>query len=248
MALIRYSAAELRNLCSSILPSCLDVIKSLQLLRRPRYVHRASRHKFVELSTTSAVSAVLWCHASSSRRRHQNKNYARSANLRPLTCVDTAPCTVLTNKSATFMLQNTRSLNNKAGLIYDIITDRKLDFMCLTETWQNQQDFLSLNQATPPGYNYIQKPRSLGRGGGLAVIYNADIIVKELPTNVVTFECVHFVMAGAVQLQVVLVYRPPKVPKSSFLPEFSELLSTVCPMSPSTLILGDFNIHLDSSN
>lgn len=112
------------------------------------------------------------------------------------------------------MLQNTRSLNNKAGLIYDIITDRKLDFMCLTETWQNQQDFLSLNQATPPGYNYIQKPRSLGRGGGLAVIYNADIIVKELPTNVVTFECVHFVMAGAVQLQVVLVYRPPKVPKT----------------------------------
>jgi len=52
--------------------------------------------------------------------------------------------------------------------------NRKLDFMCLTETWQNQMDFLALNQATPQGYSYIQKPRSSGRGGGLAVIHHAD--------------------------------------------------------------------------
>lgn len=42
-----------------------------------------------------------------------------------------------TNRTATFLLLDTRSLNNKARHIYDIITERKLEFMSLTETWKN---------------------------------------------------------------------------------------------------------------
>ena len=50
------------------------------------------------------------------------------------------------------MLLNTRSLNNKALLIYDIILDKKLNFLCVKETWKSQQDFV----ATPPNYVYSQ--------------------------------------------------------------------------------------------
>ncbi|CAM4708088.1 unnamed protein product [Leuciscus chuanchicus] len=56
MAFLKYSATELKKLYSFISPSCLDVIKFLHILRRPRYVHRATRHKFVHSSTTPAVS------------------------------------------------------------------------------------------------------------------------------------------------------------------------------------------------
>ncbi|KAG5274109.1 hypothetical protein AALO_G00159280 [Alosa alosa] len=100
--------------------------------------------------------------------------------------------------------------------------------------------------ATPSGYSYIQKPRSCGCGGGLAVIHRTDILLKEIPVTTSSFECLHFTLSGATQLQVVLVYRPPKA--SCFLQEFSDLLALVCPMSPATLILGDFNIHVDSSS
>ncbi|CAJ1050788.1 uncharacterized protein LOC117491507 [Xyrichtys novacula] len=193
------------------------------------------------MNTTPTVR----CHTSL-LQRHQNKCHAELDNLCPLACaVIPGPSDASTKKTANFMLLNTCSLNNKAELIHDIITERELHFMCLTKTWQNQQDFISLILATPPGYVYIQKPHSMGRGGGLAVIHKSDIMIKDLPINSSTFECMHFVLTGAAQLQVVLVSRPPKT-TSGFLSEFSELLTTVCPMSPSTIILGNFNIHVDS--
>ncbi|KAK0138932.1 Mannosyl-oligosaccharide 1,2-alpha-mannosidase IA [Merluccius polli] len=58
MSRLKYSAMELWNIIPHEFPNCLEVIKSLRLLRRPPYVHRATRHKFVYLATTMAVPAV----------------------------------------------------------------------------------------------------------------------------------------------------------------------------------------------
>ena len=68
-------------------------------------------------------------------------------------------------------LFNTRSLNNKSLILSEYITDNNLDFLCLTETWQKPLDYFSLNQVTPTGYTYMDKPRTEGRGGGIAAIY-----------------------------------------------------------------------------
>ena len=246
MALIKYTVDELRKLNSVFLssPSCLEVIKSLHLLRRPPYVHRAVRYKFVYNTNVFSAIPVISCSASQ-QRRAERKPRPPPANLRNLVCTDSSAAP--TGRSASFILQNIRSINNKAVLIHDIITEKKLDFICLTETWQNQQDFVSLNQATPPGYTYIHKPRCQGRGGGLAIIHHCDFQVKEHPVSVSSFECVHLSVIGAAQLQLVLIYRPPKA-STSFLPELTELLAAVCPLSPSTILLGDFNIHVDNSN
>ena len=246
MSVYKYSAAELVQLNTLSLPNCLKVIRSFCLLRRPRYVHRAVRHKFVYMDTTPAVSAVRYA---LQRQRFQNKPRPRAVNLGSLLSINcgVTPVAASTNRDATFMLLNTRSLNNKALLMYDIIQDKKIDFLCLTETWQSQQDFLTLNQATPPDYAYIQKPRSLGRGGGLAVIHRSNIQVKEFPVTSTSFECLHFALAGTAQLQVLLIYRPPKA-STHFLSELAGLLATICPMYPSTILLGDFNIHVDSAS
>lgn len=55
------------------------------------------------------------------------------------------------NTSVSFGLLNIRSLTGKGHLVQDLLTDRKLDFMCLNETWQLPGDFSQLNDCTPPG-------------------------------------------------------------------------------------------------
>lgn len=53
----------------------------------------------------------------------------------------------------------------------DFMCDQDIDFLCLNETWHRSGDYFTLNEATPTGYKYIEKARSSGRGGRLAVFY-----------------------------------------------------------------------------
>ncbi len=84
------------------------------------------------------------------------------------------------------------------------------------------------------------------------MIHRANILTKEVTVATATsFECVVFTLPSFSQLQFVLVYRPPKntnSDRSAFLSELSELLTPVCAMSPSTYLLGDLNVHVDSSS
>lgn len=154
--MLRYSASQLFRINHFTTPPlCLSVIEYLGLLRvgRPRYVHRGSKRGFVYTGSADTIPTVWSRRPVTAHLRHHNKPHVCSVNLKPLACVDgitVLPAIATYNNSHTFMLLNTRSLNNKASLINEIIIDRKLDFLCLTETWQNQQDFLTLNLATPP--------------------------------------------------------------------------------------------------
>ncbi|CAJ1050928.1 LOW QUALITY PROTEIN: uncharacterized protein LOC116399339 [Xyrichtys novacula] len=143
-------------------------------------------------------------------------------------------------------LFNTRSLTSKGLILQDFIMDNKLDFLFLTETWHKPLDYFSLNQATPTGYTYIDKPRLEGRGGGIATIHNKDlkIISLSMPT-VSSFEHVALKLPGSPPLIIAIIYRPPK-PNPDFLTELSDLLTQLCALSPSVLLLDDFNIHIDN--
>ena len=181
-------------------------------------------------------------HSIASAQRHLNQPQVRTLSyLRPLACVNGAVSSTSTasaseNNTAAFTQLNPRFLNNKGLNIHDIITDRKIDFLCLTETWQHQQDVLSLNQATPPGYVYIQKPRSKGHGGGLAVIHPADILVKQLPVLIVTsFECAAFSMAAS---QSPTFLSLAKSWKGQLLPNSSSTCPTMSSMNPFSLASG----------
>ena len=110
---------------------------------------------------------------------------ARSANTKP----DTS--------NLTFGLFNICSLTNKGPLLFDLQNDHKFDFFYLTETWQQPNDFSDLNQTIPPGFVYSSQPRTSGRGGGLAILYNQICKVSSITVPVYpSFESIALQIKG----------------------------------------------------
>uniref|UniRef100_A0A8C2FJX0 Reverse transcriptase domain-containing protein n=3 Tax=Cyprinus carpio TaxID=7962 RepID=A0A8C2FJX0_CYPCA len=154
-----------------------------------------------------------------------------------------------------FGLINIRSLTPKAVIVNEMITDNSFDVLCLTETWLKPNDYIGLNESTPPNYCYKHEPRQTGRGVGVATIYS-DILNVTQKTGY-RFKSFEILMLNVtlsdmqkksiVSLSLATVYRPPG-PYTEFLKEFGDFLSDLLVTADKALIFGDFNIHVDNTN
>uniref|UniRef100_A0A8P4G516 Reverse transcriptase domain-containing protein n=1 Tax=Dicentrarchus labrax TaxID=13489 RepID=A0A8P4G516_DICLA len=238
-----YSTSVLHSLNNHQRPDCTDILRETGLLRRPP--HRGSGRMFIyNGSTPNSIPSIWSCsRTATSSLRHHNKRHVHLSNLRPLPR-SSQPFTK--QRHLKLALLNTRSLNNKSLILNEFITDNNLDFLCITETWHKPLDYFLLNQTTPTGYTYIDKPRPEGRGGGVAAIYRKDIKTSTISIPAAhSFEHLTFKLSGPTPLVTAIIYRPPK-PNPSFLTDFSDFLTQLSAISPSVLLLGDFNIHIDN--
>ena len=154
-----------------------------------------------------------------------------------------------------FGLINIRSLTPKAVIVNEMITDNSFDVLCLTETWLKPNDYIGLNESTPPNYCYKHEPRQTGRGGGVATIYSDILnVTQKTGYRFKSFEILLLNVTlsdmqkkSIVSLALATVYRPPG-PYTEFLKEFGDFLSDLLVTADKALIFGDFNIHIDNTN
>lgn len=155
--LLQYSAAELLQLRVHLPEpplAALHLHRDIALLPHRRYIHRGSRWNF-NIDSSKAIQS-LW-----STTHRPPKNTGRVADHYVLASVTRSATSTLKhdNTAVNFSLLNIRSLSSKGHLIQDLLTERKFDFLCLTETWQQTNDFSQLNDSTPLGFVYISQPR-----------------------------------------------------------------------------------------
>ena len=65
-----------------------------------------------------------------------------------------------------------------AHSVQDLIVDNKIDILGLCETGLKPDEFLVLNEATPPYYVSAQVSREAKKGGGVALISNSKLNLK----------------------------------------------------------------------
>jgi hypothetical protein len=135
--------------------------------------------------------------------------------------------------------------------IHDLIIDKSIDILILTETWLRDdcRDQVAIGEMTPPGYSIQHSPRPNRRGGGLAIIHRSDLETDTIkPIKFSTFECfITRVKHPKACFHLAAVYRPPQSSPAKFFDEFSELLESLSADS-NHLILGDFNLPFNSKH
>jgi len=64
-----------------------------------------------------------------------------------------------------------------------MIGDHHIDIFCLTETWLQQEDHVSIIESTPSGDSNVHIPRTTGRegGGGVAAIFKSGLLISARP-------------------------------------------------------------------
>src|SRR6218665_3274949 len=80
---------------------------------------------------------------------------------------------------------NVWSLREKYVPVSDIITANDLDVLAVTESFHSSSDDVAVRRAAPPGFSYLDRPRSdsqdaAGRGGGIVVYHKSNLSSKRL--------------------------------------------------------------------
>ncbi|XP_064158769.1 uncharacterized protein LOC135236382 isoform X4 [Anguilla rostrata] len=177
--------------------------------------------------------------------RFQRRGPPKRRNPANLSYPQLSPCN---NCTVAGGLWNCQSASKKADFISAYASLLSLDFLALTETWITPE-----NTATPAAlssfFSFSHTPRPSGRGGGTGLLISPSWKYSALPLSDLprfSFEYHSVSITCPTNLYIVVIYRPPG-PLGNFIDELDILLSSFPEDGTPLILLGDFNLHLETS-
>ncbi|KAM4626557.1 LOW QUALITY PROTEIN: uncharacterized protein O3C94_019599 [Discoglossus pictus] len=195
-----------------------------------------------DISPNPGPSLISTCFQPRSTPRAENTR--KTQNLIPITC----------HKPSTLpfscALWNARSICNKLTFTHDLLTTNSLNLLALTETWLSPLDTASPAALSHGGFHLSHTPRPGNKqGGGVGVLLSSRCTFHLIPPvpslQFSSFEAHTIRLFSPISLRVAVIYRPPGT-SSQFLDHFSAWLPHFLSSNIPTLILGDFNIAIDT--
>ena len=120
----------------------------------------------------------------------------------------------------------------------------------ITETWLNSNttDAPIISSLNTPPFNFVSFPRA-AHAGGLGLVYHSNLnIIKTTIPNIDSSEIVfiHLKNSEQISLKIILIYRPPNNDIQTFISDFNNII--IPNITTNTIILGDFNIHINKNS
>ena len=140
------------------------------------------------------------------------------------------------SKHVSFALCNTQSIRNKDTVLFDHLSEHKIDLCIATETWLRDQDdaWLQGNDLVSNRYKILNVNNQEERGGGLALIHRLNIQVKTILNGAKhTFEfAIWECSVASTNLVFTGIYHPPysywnRCTDAMFLDDWSEFLESL---------------------
>lgn len=149
------------------------------------------------------------------------------------------------------LLLNIQSLNSsKIDLLECDIAAFKVNFICLTETWLNDNDNSACLNEFQLGSSYN---RHLYKGGGTAIFVKKGIVCESLDMSIFCVEK-EFEICGIRtkinnKITVLLTcYRSPCSIFKNFMERLERTLSSLYVASENIILCGDFNVNMYGSS
>lgn len=155
---VTYSVSELFAFQNTHIHSRIDSSPWTPASWNRRYCPRGSRRMFVHHHSDIDSLLTPPRQRPSSNKPIGSSRTITSRNQWSVSMIPSLSQNLVPTPNANFALFNASSLNSKAAFIID----HNIDFLHLTETWQQPKDDLGLNLAVPAHYQYFDKPCTNG--------------------------------------------------------------------------------------
>ena len=154
------------------------------------------------------------------------------------------------------IMANCHSIKNKDLVIHEHLVSNNIDFGIFTETWLSENSDDIVWCVTSPlqnlGFRLLTSNWKSRRGGSLDIIYREGLevdLVQEGEQPSFQF-AIWRIESGNQCVFAVSIYRPPnttinQITDAQFTTDFAEWIPNITMQYKNTIILGDFNIHIN---